>query len=455
MGKIDFQDTIAAISTPLGEGGIGIVRISGPRALEIADKLFKGKAKPSLSPTYTVHYGHIVHQGETLDEVIITVMRQPKSYTREDVVEINCHGGIVPLRKVLEAVLNSGARMAKPGEFTLRAFLNGRIDLAQAEAVLDIIRAKSELSLKIASSQLAGNLSRSIRGIEENLLHLIASLEASLDFPEEEIEIVSQPEILNGIKDIRAAIASLLKKESTGRVIREGALVSIVGKPNVGKSTLLNQLLGKERAIVTEVPGTTRDALEEWISLEGVPFRLVDTAGIREVKETVEKEGVKRSEEYLESADIVLLVLDISRPLNEEDKRILEKSKDKNRLLVINKIDLQRKWDPSILPPEKVEISALQGKGIEELQKKMRGKILQGEILQSEGILVTNLRHIELLKNALSQIEKAEEAANSGLSGEFISRDLQKALSSLKSILGEEVGEEVLDNIFSRFCIGK
>ncbi|NOZ63551.1 MAG: tRNA uridine-5-carboxymethylaminomethyl(34) synthesis GTPase MnmE [Caldiserica bacterium] len=452
---MDFQDTIAAISTPPGEGGIGIVRISGPRALEIADRLFKGKVKPSLSPTYTVHYGHIVHHGETLDEVIITVMRKPKSYTREDVVEINCHGGIVPLRKVLEAVLSSGARMAKPGEFTLRAFLNGRIDLAQAEAVLDIIRAKSELSLKIASSQLEGNLSRSIRRIKENLLHLIASLEASLDFPEEEIEIISREETLNKIKTVREAIASLLKNESTGRVIREGALVTIAGKPNVGKSTLLNQLLGKDRAIVTEVPGTTRDALEEWLTLEGVPFRLVDTAGIRKVKEAVEKEGVKRSEKYLESADIVLLVLDISRPLNGEDEKILEKSRDKNRLLVINKIDLQRKWDPSTLAPEKVEISALQGKGIEELKKKMLEKILQGEVLQSEGVLVTNLRHVELLKNALSQTEKAEAAAKAGLSEEFVSRDLQEALSALKSLLGEEVGEEILDNIFSRFCIGK
>ena len=452
---IDLTDTIAAIATPLGEGGIGIVRISGPRSLEIADKLFKGKTKPSTSPTYTIHYGHIIHQGEILDEVILTVMRKPKSYTREDVVEINSHGGIIPLRKILEAVLESGARIAKPGEFTMRAFLNGRIDLAQAEAVLDIVRAKSELALKIASSQLEGTLSRSIRKIEKSLIHLIGSLEASLDFPEEDIEIISSRKILREIRRIKNAITSLLKREKTGRIIREGALVSIVGKPNVGKSTLLNQLLGRERAIVTEVPGTTRDALEEWITLDGIPFRLVDTAGIREVKEVVEKEGVKRTERYLESADIVLAVLDISRPLNEEDNKVLEKSKNKNRLLVINKIDLPEKWSPSSLPFDKVEISALHGRGIEELKKRMKDKILQGEIIQGEGVLVTNLRHIELLKKALESVRRAEESAKSGLSEEFISGDLRSALSSLKSLLGEEVGEEVLDNIFSRFCIGK
>ncbi len=455
MDNLGLADTIAAISTPLGEGGIGIVRLSGPKALEIADKLFQGKIKPSQASTYTTHYGRISHKGEFIDEVILTVMRAPKSYTREDVVEINCHGGILPLRKTLEAVLEEGARLAKPGEFTLRAFLNGRIDLAQAEAVLEIVRAKSERALKNAVNQLEGGLSHYIREIEDLLLHLLTHLEASLDFPEEELEIISLKEVKEKIKEAKTKLSSLLAREKEGRLLREGIMVSIVGRPNVGKSTLLNQLVGREKAIVTEIPGTTRDLIEDWISIEGIPFRIVDTAGWREVEERVEKEGIKRTETAMKTSDLLLVMLDISEGLKREDRKIIEDTEGKNRILVINKIDLKRKWSAESLPSPTVEISALKGIGLEKLKKLMVKKVMEGEIMGGEGPLVTNMRHVELLQRAYTSLAQAEKALQEGLSEEFLSQDLKESLSALKEIRGEEVGEEILERIFSQFCIGK
>ncbi|HEX68270.1 MAG TPA: tRNA uridine-5-carboxymethylaminomethyl(34) synthesis GTPase MnmE [bacterium] len=455
MRLFSLEDTIAAISTPLGEGGIGIVRISGPKSLEIADRLFRGKIKPSQAPTYTTHYGKIVHKGEVIDEVILTVMRAPKSYTREDVVEINCHGGIFPLRKTLEAVLEEGARLAKPGEFTLRAFLNGRIDLTQAEAVLEIVRAKSEIALKNALSQLEGGLSKYIREVEREIVDLLTFIEAGLDFPEEEIELLSREEIKKRLEGIHRKISSLLEREKEGHILREGIKVSIVGKPNVGKSTLLNSLLGKEKAIVTEIPGTTRDLIEDWITIQGIPFHLVDTAGWRETQDLVEREGVKRTKMAMDISDLLLVVLDRSEPLEEEDKWLLQHTKNRKRILVINKIDLPPAWSPHNLPSPKIQISALTQKGLNDLRKEMAKCILKGEIEMGEGPIITNLRHLELLKTAYSYIKNAMESLNSGLSEEFIAQDLKTALSSLKEILGEEVGEEILENIFSRFCIGK
>ena len=455
MKIYSLEDTIAAISTPLGEGGIGIVRISGPQALRIADRLFRGKVKPSRASTYTLHYGHIVYQGEVIDEVILSVMRAPRSYTREDVVEINCHGGILPLRKTLEAVLQEGARLAKPGEFTLRAFLNGRIDLTQAEAVLDIVKAKSELSLRNAVSQLEGGLSSYLNRLEERLLHILSLLEANLDFPEEEVEPLDRESILKELARIKKELRRILEREKEGRILREGIQVGIVGRPNVGKSTLLNRMLGRERAIVTEIPGTTRDLIEEWINIQGVAFRLIDTAGWREVEDRVEKEGVRRTGEVIENADLLLVMIDGSEKITPEDERIMEATREKNRILVINKMDLGEVIDEDTLPSPRIKISALKGEGLEELKKMMVRKVLEGEIDTGEGILVTSIRQIELLRLAYRRIEEGERGFREGMSEEFLAQDLREALSAIKEIKGEEVGEEILEMIFSRFCIGK
>jgi tRNA modification GTPase len=419
MKREEFaNDTIAAVSTPLGEGGIGIVRLSGAKSLSIADKIFKRKdgKKPSSFSTYTTHYGYIVSKGERIEEVILTVMRAPRSYTREDIVEINCHGGIVPLKQVLDLVLESGARMASPGEFTKRAFLNGRIDLAQAEAVVDLIRAKTEEASKIALAQLEGKLSQRLE--------------------------------------------RLLSTAERGKILREGISTVIAGRPNVGKSSLMNAFLRENRVIVTPVPGTTRDTIEEIINIEGIPLKVIDTAGMRKVRGIVEKEGVKRSRLYLERADLVLLILDGSETLAREDRELIEKVKNRNLVVVINKIDLPQKIEiekaKKLLPGKKIiKISALYGNGLDSLEKYIGRMLWKGEIVSPQTVIVTRARHKEALLQAQESIKKVVESLNSKMSEEFLALDLKAALDNLGEIIGETTSEDILDKIFSEFCIGK
>ncbi|MDD5423699.1 MAG: tRNA uridine-5-carboxymethylaminomethyl(34) synthesis GTPase MnmE [Candidatus Omnitrophica bacterium] len=456
--KIDTGDTIAAISTPSGEGAIGIVRLSGKGSLGIADKVFRpnGAGSPSGFRSFTVHYGHIVDGNSVVDEALLTVMRAPKSYTKEDMAEINCHGGIVPLRKTLELVLAGGARLAEPGEFTKRAFLNGRIDLTQAEAVLDVIRSKTDESLAIALGQLDGRLSSILKGIREELASVSAGVEASIDFPEEDIEIISEAGTKARLEAVRAQLAGILETADKGIIMREGISCVICGKPNVGKSSLLNALLRKDRAIVTHVPGTTRDTIEEYANIEGIPFRLVDTAGITATEDIVEREGVLRSREHMERSGLILLMLDGSSAVSGEDRALLEDTRSRARIIVINKADLPRKISASEFPGIcAIEISAKSGKGLERLRKAMAGAVFSGKARAGEPVAVTNLRQKEAARSALSSVEAAIDAVDGKLPPELIAVEVNESLGHIADIVGETVNEEILDRIFSQFCIGK
>lgn len=465
MNKYNLEDTIAAISTPLGEGGIGIVRISGRKALEIADKIFLSKdgSKPSEYHSFTIHYGHIVERSagrkQIVDEVLLTVMRAPRTYTREDIVEINCHSGIVPLGRILELALKEGARLAQPGEFTLRAFLKGRIDLTQAEAVLDIVRAKTEKSLEIASQQLAGKFSQRIRELKEKILNIYAELEASIDFPEEDLELQDRNSLLKEVKKVKGVIEELLNNSDKGMIFREGISVVICGKPNVGKSSLMNLLLKKNRCIVSPFPGTTRDAIEEWINIEGIPLRLIDTAGITKSRNILDGEAIKRSQDYLKIADMVLFMLDGSRKITNDDMRIFQMLKEKPKIILVNKKDLPQKYTLSelkkIFKGDLVRISCLTEEGIERLCQKIRDFILKGNVIDQEGYLVTNLRHKEALIKAKDCLDKVSEGLTRGAFPELVILDLKEALENLQIILGENFTPDILERIFSQFCIGK
>lgn len=459
---LNKTDTIAAISTPLGEGGIGIVRLSGNKALKIADKLFKGKdgILPSKLPSYTIHYGHIIRNKEILDEVILSIMRKPKSYTREDVVEINCHGGILPLRKVLDAALECGARLAEPGEFTRRAFLNGRIDLTQAEAVISIIEAKTELALKSAMAQLKGAFSDKVKKLKDEILELLTLIEAGLDFPEENIDTVKKDTLMKRVKKLISETEKLLEQSREDEILRDGVLVLLIGKANVGKSTLLNRIVGKERAIVTPIPGTTRDIIEEWVNLKGIPVKIVDTAGFKKIENIIDKAAKKKVEEYLKDADLILFMVDGTKPLSKEDREIAKIIKGKKMVCLINKVDLPEKISKKKLKKltrkkEIIEISALKGKGVPSLKKLIREMVLEGKILRGESTIMVNARSIESLKDAHGGLLNTLAAVNGNLSGEFIAVDLKESLTFLKKILGETIEEDILDRIFDRFCIGK
>jgi len=469
MRNLDSNDTIAAIGTPVGEAGIGIVRVSGQDALKISDKIFTSKdnKKPSSFKTYTTHYGWIVENSELrtlnselniIDEVILTVMRAPKSFTREDIVEINCHGGIVALRRVLELVLESGARLAEPGEFTKRAFLNGRIDLAQAEAVLDIIRAKSDSALKIGNEQLKGALSEELKKIGKILLGILSILEANIDFPEEDMGTADLERIRQKLQGLHSKLREILDTSRQGRVLREGIRVVICGKPNVGKSSLLNALLKQERSIVTPVAGTTRDTIEEIIDIKGVPIRIVDTAGIIEPKDLVEKKAVQRSKKYIEGADLAILLFDGSRKLSREDDSLIAKLKKKTVLTVVNKIDLKQKIERGKLSKkftQLIDISAKKAKNINSLEEAIVGLVYGGKIKAAESILVSNQRHIQSIKRAEKLIAEALNLLDNKLSSEFIAQDIKEALGHIDEILGKKFSDGLLDKIFSEFCIGK
>ena len=455
-----LDDTIAAISTPIGEGGIGIVRMSGPEALLILHKIFvKGKSTNIQYPiaSFHLHYGHIVDPdtAEVIDEVLASYMKGPRTYTRQDVAEINCHGGIAPLRRILELCLRQGARLASPGEFTLRAFINGRIDLAQAEAVLDIVRAKTEAGLRVAVGQLEGRLSHQVRALRGQLVDVLAYLEATIDFEEDEIP---ERDIAPDLEGVHCQLEQLLAHADRGIIYRQGIRTAIVGRPNVGKSSLLNALLRTSRAIVTPIPGTTRDTLEETLNLQGIPLVLVDTAGIvAETEDVIEQLGIERSRSALAQADLALLVVDGSEPLTEADCQIADLAIGKAAILVINKIDLSRARGGFDIIPEatRVEVSALTGEGLEELEEAIVEVVFSGQALASDEPLVSSPRHKNILKRALDHLVSAQEAHARGMPADFVAIDLTAAANVLGEITGEMVTEDLLETIFSEFCVGK
>ncbi len=444
-----YQDTIAAISTPLGEGGIGIVRLSGKDALPIVQGFFDRQLQ-----NRRLVYGHIVdpETSEVIDEVLAAYMKAPHTYTREDIVEIDCHGGPLPLQRILGLALRCGARVANPGEFTLRAFLSGRIDLAQAESVLDVIQSKTQASLRLAVQGLGGKLSEPIKKVRRSLMDVLAYLTARIDFPEDEVE---EQDVEEPLEKAQATLQKLIANADAGMVYRHGVRTAIVGRPNVGKSSLLNRLLRQSRAIVTPIPGTTRDTLEEMMNLRGVAFILIDTAGIMKSVNVVEALAVERSRKAIEQADFVLFVIDASEPLANSDKELIDFLAEKTVLVVANKCDLPRQAELDELPWLQVSTSALTGEGIEELENAMVNSVLGGKIVTSDALLVTNPRHKEALQRAERHLAHARTAIEEKLPDDFVTIDLTAALNALGEITGEMVTDELLDTIFSRFCIGK
>jgi tRNA modification GTPase len=457
-------DTIAAISTPLGEGGIGIVRVSGPQAISIAEKIFQPyKQRDLKKDNFRLIYGYVhdPEDKEIIDEVLLGVMRAPHTYTREDVVEINCHGGILPLRKTLELVLSLGARLAEPGEFTKRAFLNGRLDMAQAEAIIDIIRATTDDALRLAVGQLKGGLSKKINAIQQELLQITALIEASIDFPEDDVDAYDLEDIYNRVESIRQEIEKMLAGAETGKIYREGLKTVIAGKPNVGKSSLLNVLLREKRAIVTDIPGTTRDIIEEVLNINGIPLRIIDTAGIRETEDVIEKIGVQKTRESIDQADLVLLVFDAETGFSNEDEEIIDLVKQKKGIKILNKIDLKHYTDlknklSGVLPGwPLVEISAIQEAGIDDLEKVIYDLVTQGRVVPRDGTLVSNVRHKNQLKKALENVKEAQAAIKSGLALDLIAVDIRGAWQAIGEINGTAITENIVDKIFEEFCIGK
>lgn len=454
-------DTIAAISTALGEGGISIIRVSGDSALNIVSRIFNGKSIKGLESigSYNLRYGHIVDaENNLIDEVLVSYMKGPKSFTAEDTVEINCHGGIIATNKVLELVITAGARLAEPGEFTKRAFLNGRIDLSQAEAVIDIIRAKTELSMKSAVLQAGGKISEIINEIRDTLIKLIAHIEATVDYPEDDLEEITSAKVSEALKEVVASINRAIESAEEGKIIREGISTVIVGKPNVGKSSLLNSLLMENRAIVTDVPGTTRDVIEEYVNIGGIPIKIIDTAGIRETDDLVEKIGVQKSKEKIDEADLVILILDSSRELTHEDREIIKYIKGKKYIVLLNKVDLSGKINLSDLQDIKSEYiintSIVSGFGVDKLKEAIMKLFFKGEINSNE-LLITNVRHKEALIRAGIDCNQAIGALSSTEAIDLASIDIRNAWYSLGQITGDTMEEDIIDKIFSQFCLGK
>lgn len=457
-----MEDTIAAIATAMAPSGIGIVRISGPEAVAVADRLYRGKKKEKKladMKSHTVHYGWIVEKEQVLDEVLVMLMRGSHSYTGEDTVEIDCHGGVLAVKRVLEAVLHAGARIADPGEFTKRAFLNGRIDLSQAEAVMDVISAKSEYALQSSVSQLQGSVRRAVKEIREKLLYEIAFIESALDDPEH-ISLDGYPEKLEGIvQEEKRQIEKLLKSADDGKMLQEGIKTVILGKPNAGKSSLLNLLVGEEKAIVTDIAGTTRDVLEEQISLGGISLRMLDTAGIRSTADKVEQIGVERAKEHAKNADLILYVVDASVPLDENDGQIMELLKGRKTILLLNKSDLETVISKEELTARidapVLNISAREETGLAELEALIKEMFFQGEISFNDEVYITNMRQKRALEEALESLKLVENSIAMGMPEDFFSIDLMNAYERLGSIIGEAVGEDLVNEIFSKFCTGK
>lgn len=456
------MDTICAISTAPGVGGIGIVRISGKETLNIINKMFKSSKNRDIKQikSHTLNHGYIIEYGQKVDEVLVSIMLSPNTYTKEDVAEINCHGGIVTLKKILGICLKNGARMAEPGEFTKRAFLNGRIDLAQAEAVIDIINSKTNLGMEKAFDQLEGHLSIKIKEFKDQVLQLMAHLEASIDFPEHDIEEVTFDFLNSNIENLIRQMDAILEKADKGKIIREGISTAIIGKPNVGKSSLLNVLLKENRAIVTEVPGTTRDIIEEYINLHGIPLKIIDTAGIRETQDLVEKIGVKRTKEAIDIADLVILVLDNSQDIEEEDISIAKSIVNKKVIIVINKIDLKGSFNQEkiklLLPYSPIiRVSVKEEISIEDIEETIKNMFFEGLIESNNDTLITNARHKDLLQKSKENLVEAQKSLNNGMPIDCVSIDLKNALENLGSITGDHVGEEIINEIFKSFCVGK
>ena len=454
-------DTIAAIATAMSSSGIGIIRISGDAAVQIVDRIFFMKNKKNLSdmPTHTIHYGHIKDGDEVIDEVMVVLMRAPKSYTKEATVEIDCHGGVYVMKRVLETVIKYGARPAEPGEFTKRAFLNGRIDLAQAESVIDIIHAKNEFALKSSERQLSGSLSSAVKTVREKLLHEIAFIESALDDPEH-ISLDGYPKTLQGIvEEAGKEIRKLLANSDNGKILKEGISTVIIGKPNAGKSSLLNTLVGEERAIVTDIAGTTRDVLEEQINLNGIILNVIDTAGIRKTDDVVEKIGVDRAKKYLNDADLAIYVVDTSTQLDENDFEIMELLKDRKAIILLNKSDLAPVTDrESIrkhLDKKMIAISAKEQTGIGELEETIREMFFTGEVTFNDEVYITNIRHKTALQEAMNSLNLVVQSIMDGMPEDFYSIDLMNAYEELGSIIGEAVEDDLVNEIFSKFCLGK
>jgi tRNA modification GTPase len=457
-----FSDTIAAISTPLGEGGIAVIRISGEDAVALCSRVFFGKLRLDQVPTHTVQYGAIRHpdSNEKLEEALVTVMRAPRSFTREDVVEIGCHGGIVAVKQVLDLLLEQGIRLAEPGEFTKRAFLNGRIDLTQAEAVIDLIRAKSDRAFQVALKQVEGKLSKRIKELRHRLVELMAHIEVNIDYPEHDVAEMTNTMISDVCMAVSTEIDELLRTAEQGKILREGISTAIIGKPNVGKSSLLNALARDERAIVTDIPGTTRDVIEEYVNVGGIPLRLLDTAGIRETSDVVEKIGVERSRNALAEADLILFVVNRAEKLSDEEVELLEQVKGRQTIAILNKSDLPAELEMDevqrfIVRERIVELSLLDEIGLPKLEKAIADMFFHGEIEAGELTYVSNARHIQLLKQAKRSLHDALQANSEYIPIDIIQIDLRTAWEQLGEMIGDSVAESLIDQIFSQFCLGK
>ena len=457
-----MSNTIAAISTAVGEAGIGIVRISGSDAINIGNSIFRGINTKQLNvgDNRKLIYGHIVEGEEIVDEVLITYMKEPFTYTRENMVEIYCHGGIIPVRKVLELLLRSGARLAEPGEFTKRAFLNGRLDLSQAEAVMDIIESKTDKSYEVSLKQLEGSLSHKVRDIGDLLLAMIAHVEVSIDFPDHEVDEITYEEMIRDAKTVKEEIEKLLATADRGKILRDGLNTIILGKPNVGKSSLLNAILRENRAIVTDIPGTTRDIIEEFINIDGIPLKIVDTAGIRDTEDIVEKLGVDRAKDTVEMADLIIAVFDASRELTKEDYSIIELIKDKKTIALLNKSDLESAYDEEYLKKQLngkrvISSSITTGVGVDLLENSIKDMFYSGQIEIDSGIIVNNMRHKNQLELAFKSIASALVDIEAGVPLDCIEVDLRNCWEDLGEITGDSVAEDIIDKIFAEFCLGK
>lgn len=456
-------ETISSISTPVGEGAIAIVRLSGIDAVEIADRLYQGAKPLSSVDSHTINYGHIMdpETKESVEEVMVAVMRAPRTYTREDIVEINCHGGIHTVNRVLQLTLKHGARMAEPGEFTKRAFLNGRIDLSQAEGVMDFIRSKTTEASKVANQQMQGRLKSYVEDLRQSILNILAQVEVNIDYPEyDDVEEATTEFLQEESRKVKNEIQKLLKSSTQGRILREGLSTVIIGKPNVGKSSLLNYLIQDNKAIVTDVAGTTRDILEEYVNVNGIPLKLIDTAGIRDTDDIVEKIGVERSRQALKDAELILYVLNNNETLTDEDIEILDSMSDQRVINIVNKLDLEAKLDVEDLKsryPEMpiVKTSIINSTGVDELEDRIAALFFEGEIQSVDSTYVSNNRHIHLLEQAASAISDAIESAEMDVPVDIIQIDLVKTWELLGEVIGEDVSEQLIDQLFSQFCLGK
>lgn len=455
-------DTIAAISTPVGEGAISIVRLSGPASIQIAKRIFKGKDLAEVA-SHTIHYGNIIdrHNGEIADEVMVTVLKAPKTYTCEDIIEINCHGGIVAVNRILEIVLAEGVRLAEPGEFTKRAFLNGRIDLSQAEAVMDLIRAKTDKAMNVALNQLDGRLSNLIRKLRQSLIETVAHVEVNIDYPEyDDVEEMSHEMMRERTREVHGEIEALLAVAKQGKILREGISTGIIGRPNVGKSSLMNALVQENKAIVTDIPGTTRDIIEEYVNVRGVPLKLVDTAGIRETEDIVEKIGVERSRQVLSDADLLLFVVNNNEALTDDDLELFEAIKGLEYIVIINKTDLPTKLEMNEIKEMAagkpvIALSLLEDQGMDELENAIAEIFYQGQIDQNESAFVSNVRHIDLLNRAKQALADAMNSLEFGMPLDIIQIDVTRTWELLGEIIGDTASDSLIDQLFSQFCLGK